>query len=89
MQVKDLVWGSTDYADNTLYVARTDIGRFTVLDRETGYSFGSRDIETGYKDTEGKFWLVSGMFDIRDYPEMSVEEAIRTIKCCSNTCQGV
>lgn len=60
--------------------------RITVLDRLTG--FGSRDIETGYRDVYGKFWLASGNFDIRYYPELSFAEAIDKIKANANTCRG-
>jgi hypothetical protein len=61
--------------------------RITVLDRMTG--FGWRDIETGYRDIEGKFWLASGDFDIRDYPELTITEAIAFIKKNANNCIGV
>lgn len=61
-------------------------GRFTVLYRMTG--FGYRDIETGYRDSEGSFWLASGNFDIRDFGDLTIEQAIGRIKDNANTCIG-
>ena len=60
--------------------------RITVVDRMTG--FGWRDIETGYTDLKGKFWLASGDFDIRDFPELTIEQAIAKIKANANNCVG-
>ena len=84
MQVKDLTWRESvssydqDYGTSMLYTTDIDSGRITVLDRMTG--FGYRDIETGYKDKDRLFWLASGNFDIREYPQYSIEEAIELIK---------
>ena len=61
--------------------------RITVLDRMTGFSCG-RDIETGYRDREGKFWLASSDFDIRRWPELTLAQAIEKIKTNANTCRG-
>jgi hypothetical protein len=58
----------------------------TVLKRLTG--FGYWDIETGFRDVDGQFWLASGDFDIREYPDISVDEAIKKIKENSNNCRG-
>jgi hypothetical protein len=60
--------------------------RITVLDRMTG--FGHRDIETGFRDVDGRFWLASGDFDIRWYPQLNVNEAIYKIKKEANSCRG-
>ena len=80
MQVKDLTWRESvsSYDRGTLYTTDIDSGRITVLDRTTG--FGYRNIETGYKDKDRWFWLASGNFDIREYPQYSIEEAIELIK---------
>ena len=64
-----------------------NIGSITVLDRMTGFSFG-RDTETGFRDVDGKFWLASGMFDIRDYLPMSFGDAVELIKSNANNCNG-
>lgn len=87
--VKDLKWTSESVCeDDTLYATRLeDGGRITVLDRMTG--FGYRDIETGYRDPEGKFWLASGRNDIRDREDLTIEEAIDWIKLHANNCIGV
>ena len=59
-------------------------GSITVLDRMTG--FGWRDVETGFRDPGGLFWLASGDFDITDFPDLSISEAIELIKENANTC---
>jgi len=92
MFIKQLVWKEEKRCngEDTIFIAYTDIGRFTVLDRLTGYGEGNyRDIETGYKDNEGKFWLASGQFDIRKYPDTTIIKASEYIKKLANTCIGV
>ena len=64
------------------------IGQITVLDRMTGYGGGLRDIETGFIDNDGEFWLASGNFDIRNNPDININEAITIIKRNANTCIG-
>ena len=64
----------------------TNIGSITVLDRMTG--FGTRDIETGYRDNSGKFWLASGGYDVRESGVKTMREAISWIKEKANTCIG-
>lgn len=64
-----------------------NLGSITVLDRMTGFSFG-RDTETGFHDVDGKFWLASGMFDIRDYLPLSFSDAVSLIKQNANNCIG-
>lgn len=93
MQVKDLTWKENvtsydqDYNIDMLHIAAIDNGYISVLDRMTG--FGYRDIETGYRDKDGLFWLASGNFDIREYPDYTVEEAIELIKVNANNCKGI
>ena len=66
--------------DNTLVgVKLPNGGTITVLDRLTGWSSG-RDIETGYRAPGGRFWLASGNFDIRRFPDITITEAIEKIK---------
>lgn len=65
-----------------------NLGSITVLDRLTGYGFGIRDTETGFRDVNGKFWLASGMFDIRQENVSTVGEAIELIKLKANNCRG-
>lgn len=64
----------------------TDIGAITVLDRLTGYYGYVRDTETGYRDMDGKFWLASGMCDVRESGAKTLGEAIVWIKSKANTC---
>lgn len=84
-----LDWRSEPMCDgeDTIFTAYIDgVGRITVLDRMTG--FGYRDIESGFKDLEGKFWLASGGFDIRSHADhgITVSQAIEAIKTHANTC---
>lgn len=87
----DAHWSESSICDgeDTLYTTHlTDGGRITVLDRMTGYSGGIRDIESGYKDHEGKFWLASGRCDVREHPDLTMAQAVEWIKARANTCVG-
>lgn len=85
-KVKDLEFKAERiWEADILYAANLETGeRITVLDRMTGFGNGQRDIETGYRDTNRNFCLASGMFDIREYPELEINEAIEMIKRNSN-----
>ena len=86
MKLMDLEWTEeAQFETDIMHRACIDGHRFTVLDRLTG--FGWRDIETGYRDPDGKFWLASGMFDVRKV-HPTVEEAIELIKKNANSCIG-
>lgn len=92
MLVKEMEWKKETRMDgeNIIFTAYTDYGRFTVLDRLTGWGDGNcRDTETGFKNKEGKFWLASGMMDIRRFPDLTIEEAVELVKKEANTCIGV
>jgi len=70
-----------------------EFGSITILDRETGFSDGCggyfRDVETGYRDNDGKFWLASGDFDILKIAEgKTIGESIELIKKNANNCRG-
>ena len=88
MKVKDLDFKKEIKMDgeDIYYFVYTDFGRISVLDRLTG--FGWRDIETGFKDLDGEFWLASGNFDIRRNSEMEIPEPIELIKKSANNCIG-
>ena len=84
----DLRWTEESHCDGeeTLFTVQLGgLGRITVLDRMTGFSWG-RDIESGYKDNDGKFWLASGHCDVRESAGITVAEAIEWIKARANTC---
>lgn len=66
----------------------TNLGSLTVLDRTTGYGNGMRDIETGYRDLDGKFWLASGHVDVRGSGKTTWNEAVQWVKDNANTCIG-
>jgi hypothetical protein len=70
--------------DDQQWALHTDIGSLTVLDRMTG--FGYRDIETGYRDMDGKFWLASGGYDVRRSGAETLGAAIEWVKRNANTC---
>jgi len=92
MLIKELEWKKEVRMDgeDIIFTAHSDEGRFTVLDRLTGWGDGScRDTETGFKDALGKFWLASGMFDIRHFPELTIPEAVELVKKEASTCIGV
>lgn len=92
MQIKDIEWNieSVCNGQDTLnWYCSEDGQRITVLERTTGFSFAPFDIETGYRDVTGKFWLASGNFDIRQYSDLTIDEAIAKIKQHANTCVGV
>lgn len=72
--------------DDYQLALHTNLGSITILDRMTG--FGYRDIETGYRSPEGKFWLASGMCDVRDSGSETFGEAINWIMANANTCIG-
>jgi len=74
---------------NVCWRAKFDDCQFTILDRMTGFGNGIRDTETGYRDKDNLFWLVSGMFDIRDYPDLTTEEAVAKVMELANTCKGI
>ena len=74
------------HEDDKQVALHTNIGTITVLDRMTG--FGHRDVETGYRDPDGKFWLASGSYDIRRFNLITLGDAIKHIKENANTCIG-
>jgi hypothetical protein len=89
--IKDLEWKHKTICggEDHLFSANVDgVGRLSVLDRLTGYGWCARDTETSFRDTGDKFWLVSGMFDIRNYPDLTIEEAVAKVKQWANNCTG-
>ncbi len=70
--------------DDQQWALHTNLGSLTVLERMTG--FGYRDVETGYRDVEGKFWLASGNYDVRYAGVATIGEAIEWVKTYANTC---
>lgn len=75
-----------DYEDEQ-FALHTNLGSITVLDRMTG--FGWRDVETGYRDMDGKFWLSSGNMDVRDHGCKTFGEMVDWVKNNANNCVGV
>ena len=86
MKVKDIEWKKEKTCNNNiLYSYNFNNCRITVLNRQTEYSDFRRDIETGYMNENKDFWLASSVFDIRDYPDLNIDEAIDKIKKYANT----
>ena len=79
--------------DNQQWALHTNMGSLTVLDRMTGFTgidgYGQRDIETGYRDPDGKFWLASCLNDVRESGAATMQEAIDWVKERANTCVGI
>jgi len=89
MKIKNLKFAylicPQNYTD-TVSRAKCDIGTFTVLSRLTGWCEGRYYCtETGFRDTNGKFWLATS-FDIRNFPDDTIEEAVKRIKASANAC---
>ncbi len=70
--------------DGENFAFHSELGSLTVVDRITG--FGWRDIESGYRDENGKFWLASGRIDVRYSGCATVGDAIQWVKDRANTC---
>ena len=89
VELGSVVWEETTHCEgeDTLYACNLeDGGRITVLDRMTGYGNGIRDVESGYRNKDGKFWLASGGFDVRSNADFTATQAIEWIKKNANTC---
>lgn len=74
--------------DRQQWALHTNLGSLTVVRRKTGYGEGWWDTETGYRDVDGKFWLVSGGYDVRDSGAKTMQEMIDWVKDRANTCVG-
>lgn len=66
------------------WALHTNLGSLTVLDRMTG--FGYRDVESGFRSPDGKFWLASGDLDVRYSGATTLGEAIAWVKSKANNC---
>jgi hypothetical protein len=80
----DMSWSSNG---DTQKAFHSNLGSLTILDRMTG--FGWRDIETGYRDPQGKFWLASGHCNVLRSGSRTIQEAIDWVKRNANNCVGV
>ena len=72
--------------EQSQYALHTNMGSITILHRLTG--LGWYDTESGYRDTEGEFWLASGQYDVRYAGLTTMQEHIDWIKDRANTCIG-
>ena len=76
------------YEGDESFALHTNFGSLTVLDRMTGFMGGIRDIESGFRDEDGNFWLASGNYDVRESGVTTIGEAIEWVKAKANTCVG-
>ncbi len=85
-KIKDLTFKEVPMGDldASQYAHHAPWGSITVLDRMIDFDW--RDVETGFRDPDGLFWLASGDFDITEFPDLSISEAIELIKDSANTC---
>ena len=67
------------------WALHTNLGSLTVVDRVTG--FGWRDVESGYRNKEGLFWLASGHVNVMYSKAGTVGEAIDYVIAMSNACR--
>lgn len=72
------------FEDERQWAFHSELGSLTVVDRMTG--FGWRDVESGYRDKDGKFWLASGNCYVRGSGCKTVGDAIQWVKDRANTC---
>jgi len=91
MQVKDLVFQEPHIilSHQDLYRCNTNLGVITVMHIHTGFGNNTENFETGYEDIYGKFWLAYDNFDIRNFGDLDLEDAIQLIKDKANACIGV
>jgi hypothetical protein len=62
-----------------LWTAATHLGRLSVLYRYMGLDLG-HNYESGFKPTDGGWFLRQDYFDIRRFPALTIEQAIAKIK---------
>lgn len=74
--------------EDVSFALHTNLGSITVVDRLTGFSGYVRDTESGFRDPEGRFWLASGMLDVRESGAKTISDAIDWIKNNANNCVG-
>lgn len=81
------VYEATAYYETSQWAFHSNLGSLTVIDKNRGY--GNHDMETGYRDPEGKFWLASVGQDVRLSGVATVGDAIEWVKARANTCVGI
>jgi hypothetical protein len=84
----DIDMSYSDSGDTQKACHTAGLGSITILDRLTGYGHNVRDVETGYRDEHGEFWLASGDFNILEQGCKTFGEAIALIKSNANNCVG-
>lgn len=76
--ISEIEWTEKDTHGDILRAFHFDLGRITVLDRMTG--FGYRETETAFTPKSSALFYLAQGFDIREYPEMSLVDAVELIK---------
>ncbi|MDD4081826.1 MAG: hypothetical protein PHD05_00430 [Sphaerochaetaceae bacterium] len=65
-----------------LWRCKIDNGWITVIERDSNYLF-----ESSFMNFEGKFWIFQGI-DIRNYPNLTIHDAIEFIKMNAQYCMN-
>lgn len=88
IKISDIEWETWSVYETNILIGTylPEGGQITVLDISTSYNGGVRDFETGYRDENDNFWLASGKFDIREFQDITILQAIKKIKENANTC---
>lgn len=86
LEFKDVSSKYNKLEGDSQFAHHGEFGSITVIDRMTG--FGWRDVETGFRAKDGKMWIASGNFSIREYLKLTIRAAIQMIKEEANTCKG-
>lgn len=69
--------------DNQQVAFHSDLGSLTVLRRRAG--FGLWDTETGFRDSQGNFWLTSGGMDVRSIAPANFATMVDWVKANAET----
>lgn len=80
------VYEGTDYCETSQWAFHSNLGSLTVIDQNRGY--GHHDMETGYRDPDGKFWCARDGYDVRWSGVDTIGEAIEWVKARANVCVG-
>ncbi len=83
MKVKDIEW-KVQFDDGGEFMVTYD---FNEKESLSVTKFISTGIESSYFNGE-LFWLASGGYDVREYPEFTIQEAIAFVKQFATTWAG-
>jgi len=78
MKVSELIWVKRESKSDTefIFTTETPLGKMAVVSK---LIWSARSIMTGFRDMDDTLWSATD-FDIRNYPELTLVEAIDKIK---------